>query len=146
MFENYERYDYLESITDDVRELLLQDELNADSYDDYDNFVEAVNDFCWVCDAITGNASGSYWFNTFKAECALAGNLTLLGEALSEFGLDCQYITNNGAEVCDVTIRCYLLRDAIAIACEQLELEEWFDDDIENREPFGEYISEFVIK
>lgn len=146
MFENYERYDYLKAVTDDVRELLLQDEVNADDYDDYDDFVEAVNDFCWDCDDITGNASGSYWFSSFKAECALIGNLTLLGEALSEFGLDGRYITNNGAKACDVTIRCYLLSDAIAIACEQLELEEWFDDDIENRKPFNEHISEFAIK
>ncbi len=34
-------------------------------------------------DSITGNGSSSYTFNTYKAECNLVGNWSLLKEALA---------------------------------------------------------------
>jgi hypothetical protein len=71
---------------------------------------------------VTGNASGSYTFNAWKAEEYLCHNLDLLGEALAEFGCEPNYITEKGAEACDVTIRCYLLGQAISeVLSEMLE-------------------------
>lgn len=46
------------------------------------------NDTLFACDSVTGNASGSYTFNTWTAEEYLCHNWELLGEALTEFGRD----------------------------------------------------------
>jgi hypothetical protein len=74
----------------------------------------------WVNDSITGNASGSYFFSSYKAEQALVGNWDLLAEALTEFCCYCNAIAK-GAEWCDVTIRCYLLGECIAAALNEIE-------------------------
>lgn len=65
-----------------------------------------LNDTLFTCDSVTGNASGSY------TEEYLCHNWDLLVEALTEFGSDMSYL-GRGAEACDVTIRCYLLGQAI---------------------------------
>lgn len=76
----------------------------------------------WTEDSVTGNASGSYYCNTWEAEEALAHNWDLLTEALEEFGMaDVISILEKGAEWCDVTIRCYLLGQAISEAIEEIE-------------------------
>lgn len=50
-------------------------------------------------------------------------NLGLLGEALTEFGCDMSYL-ERGAEECDVTIRCYLLGQAISEVLDEVETVE----------------------
>lgn len=87
-----------------------------------------VSDLGWcniyqVFDSVTGNASGSYTFNTWTAEEYLCHNWELLGEALTEFGCDMSYL-EKGAEACDVTIRCYLLGQAISEVLDEIETEE----------------------
>ncbi len=67
----------------------------------------------WVCDHVTGNASGSYTFSTWQAEEYLAHNWDVLEEACAEFGADMGEEVKNGAESADVLIRCYLLPAAI---------------------------------
>lgn len=67
-----------------------------------------LNDTLFTCDSVTGNASGSYTFNTWTAEEYLCHNF----ELLEDFGCDMNYL-GRGAEACDVTIRCYLLGQAI---------------------------------
>ena len=69
---------------------------------------------------MTGNGSGSYTFNTWKAEENLCHNWDLLAEALDELGSKTD-ILKQGAEALDVTIRCYLLGQAIAEALDELE-------------------------
>lgn len=41
-------------------------------------------------------------------------------EDLEEFGSGASYLIDNGAEAADVTIRCYLLRECIAAALEEI--------------------------
>ena len=53
----------------------------------------------------------------------LCHNWELLGEALTEFGCDMSYL-GKGAEACDVTIRCYLLGQAISEVLDEIETEE----------------------
>lgn len=72
---------------------------------------------------MTGNASGSYTFNTWQAEEYLCHNMDLLEEACAEFGEDVGNAVECGAEYCDVTIRCYLLSGAISDALDELESE-----------------------
>ena len=115
-------YNYLEAVTADVVEY-IKNEINLADYDSREELEEALNDELWTADSVTGNASGSYYCNAWKAEEALAHNWDLLAEALTEFGQDGTDVLKQGAEAMDVTIRCYLLGQAIAEALEELEEE-----------------------
>ena len=97
-------YDYREAMRNDVNNAIDEKEnwIGKTIREAYDQLFDEM----WVDDSVTGNASGSYTFNTYKAEEYLAHNFDLLGEALEEFGCDGRYITEQGAEACDVTIRC----------------------------------------
>lgn len=113
-----ERYDYLEAVTNDVKEY-INDEIKLSDYSGRDELEEYLNERLWTCDSVTGNGSGSYTFNTWQAEENLCHNLDLLGEALSEFGSEPRELLES-AESCDVTIRCYLLNQAISAALDEL--------------------------
>ena len=115
-------YNYLEAVTADVVEY-IKNEINLADYDSREELEEALNDELWTADSVTGNASGSYYCNAWRAEEALAHNWDLLAEALTEFGQDGTDVLKQGAEAMDVTIRCYLLGQAIAEALEELEEE-----------------------
>ena len=104
------KYDYFETIKEDIREYLR----NTDERD-----FDVLYDDMFVDDSITGNASGSYTFSTWQAEENLAHNLDLLKKALQEFGSDLNYMEK--PEACDVTIRCYLLGQALQEVLEEIE-------------------------
>lgn len=127
-----ERYDYLQAVTEDVKQYIL-DEVDASQYADREALEEALeealNDDLWTADSVTGNASGSYYCNAWRAEEALSHNWDLLAEALEEFGEDETDILKEGAEAMDVTIRCYLLGQAISAALDDLEEELTFAED-----------------
>lgn len=116
-----EKYNYLEQITSDAKEAILE-RMNEWDFNDRDELEEIAHDELWVDDGVTGNASGSYYCNAWKAEEALCHNWDLLADAIAEFGGDTD-ILQQGAETCDVTIRCYLLGQAISAALDELEEE-----------------------
>lgn len=108
------KHDYFEEMKEDIKEYLQ----NTDERD-----FDTLYDDMFVDDSITGNGSGSYTFSTWQAEENIAHNMDLLSEAMEEFGsspADMQ----NGAEWCDVTIRCYLLGQVLQEVLEELENEE----------------------
>lgn len=121
-------YNYLDAVREDVRNYIDENKdeiLEAVNYEegediaDYmDEITEYLNDTLWTEDSVTGNASGSYWFNSWKAEEAICHNLDELEAACEDMGEDMGEIIKQGAESADVTIRCYLLPRAIA---EELE-------------------------
>ena len=118
-------YNYLENIKNDVLNY-IDENINFTDFDNLEELEEHLNDALWTEDSVTGNASGSYTFSTFEAEENICHNLGLLYEAITEFGSDFSQLYTEGAEWADVTIRCYLLRQAIAEALE--EIEEDFDE------------------
>ena len=124
-------YNYLENIKADVKEY-IDNEINLKDFTDREELEQKLNDDLWVCDSVTGNASGSYYCNSWKAEEALAHNWDLLAEAMKEFGCEVDLL-EKGAEWADVTIRCYLLGQAIGEVLDEMEeeLEEAFTDDEE---------------
>lgn len=75
-------YNYLEAVKDDVREYISHEIELEDWRGDRDGLEEKLNDDLWIEDSVTGNASGSYTFNTWQAEENLAHNWDLLEEAL----------------------------------------------------------------
>lgn len=117
-----ENYNYLEQVTADAKEAILEN-MEYWSFDDREELEEVAHDELWADDSVTGNGSGSYFFNAWKAEEALCHNWDLLADAIEEFG-DNTDILRQGAEACDVTIRCYLLGQAIAAALDELEEED----------------------
>ena len=124
-------YNYLENIKADVKEY-IDNEINLKDFSDREELEEKLNDTLWTEDSVTGNASGSYYCNSWKAEEALAHNWYLLAEAMKEFGCEVDLL-EKGAEWADVTIRCYLLGQAIGEVLDEMEeeFEEVFADDEE---------------
>ena len=126
-------YDYREAIKDDVLEY-IKEKIDFVEFDTLEELEEHLNDELWTVDSVTGNASGSYTFDTWEAEENLCHNLDLLAEACEEFGTVDPL--KQGAEACDVTIRCYLLGECIAAAL--AEIEDDFNEAHEDEETEGE--------
>lgn len=105
-----ERYNYRKEMLNDINDYIecegeyLINKIKEEEAEP----LEFLNDYFWTCDSITGNASGSYWCNTWKAEEAICHNLDLLSEAMHEFCCDTSEL-EKGAEWADLTIRCWLL-------------------------------------
>ena len=118
-------YNYYEAVKNDVLNYINNEidikEALEEANNNIDELYENLHEALWVNDAVTGNGSGSYTFNTYRAEEYLCHNFDLLKEALTELGGDLTYL-EKGAEACDVTIRCYLLGSAILEAIEELNL------------------------
>lgn len=115
-------YNYLENVTNDAKQAILEN-MNNWSFSDREELEEIANDNLWADDSVTGNASGSYTCNAWNAEENLCHNMDELEEACNEFGQDIGEAVKQGAEYCDVTIRCYLLSQAISAAIDELEEE-----------------------
>lgn len=115
------KYNYLENLKEDIKTYIKENDLLNDEQVNYD----ALYDDMFIEDSITGNASGSYYCNTWKAEEAICHNMDLLKEALTEFGYtignEYHHLGSRGAEWCDVTIRCYLLGQALHEVIEEME-------------------------
>lgn len=126
-------YDYYEEVKQSIEDVINDEAyyLNIEAVrpNDLEEYEEVLNNELWNEDAVTGNASGSYYCNSYKAEEALIGNLELASEALQEFGYNNIDVLDKGAEWLDVIIRCYVLPSCIAeyIEDNRLELESRLD-------------------
>jgi hypothetical protein len=108
-----EKYNYNEAVKNDVV-AYIEENVNLNDYESREALEDQLNDDLFCCDSVTGNGSGSYTFNAWEAEENLCHNMKLLAEACNELGGDFAELVERGAEVCDVTIRCYLLSSAIS--------------------------------
>ena len=108
------RNDYVEQLQDDIKEVisveLEESELQEMSESDFREKIELLD--LYNRDDVTGNASGSYEFNTWKAEeniCHMWGEIQ---DMISE-GFLTMDIFQYGAEGVDVALRCYFLNEAL---------------------------------
>lgn len=127
------KYDYLEAMKSDVIDY-IREEVNASEFSDREDLENKLNDDLFINDSITGNASGSYTFNSYTAKEYVFDNIDLLNEAITEFCEDDvigEKFLNEEWEWMDVTIRCYLLGQAISEALDDIEEELIFADDEE---------------
>lgn len=121
-------YDYLTEMVEDVKQAIAENaELCIEDLLYHRNDTsEKLYDDLWVDDSVTGNASGSYTFCRATAKEYVMDNFDLITEALTEFGgleeLGTN-LANDEWEFLDVTIRCYLLSDAIEKAIDELATE-----------------------
>lgn len=126
----YEHYDYeyevkndcIDTIKDRIEDGYIKPGMTYDEV--YDKLYE---DF-FMSDRVTGNASGSYTFNSFKAAHYISSNLWLLKEALEEFGKSFDLDDLDSPEGLDVTIRCHMLGQVLADAIEEAVPNYWFFD------------------
>ena len=122
-------YNYLEAMIEDVKEYLR----NEAEYDQEDLFYnrndleEKLHDDLWINDSVTGYASGSYFCNTYKSKECVLDNMDLLNEMCKNFGIEAKTIgekfLNDEWEWMDVSIRCYMLGQAISEALDEIEAE-----------------------
>lgn len=131
-------YDYLEQVTADVRDYVEQEIDLTEWAGDRDGLEEKLNDDLWTCDSVTGNGSGSYTFNRVQAQIYVLDGMDELQEAVNEFGIDSETIgkkfLESDWEYFDVTIRCYLLGQAIAAVLDDLEEDGAFEEEEEEEE------------
>lgn len=103
--------DYLVEVESDALDFLDE---NIEYYDDFDDAFHAM--FC--SDSVTGNGSGSYTFNSYKAQqnvkdAIFDENIVAL---LDWNGINIfDTLRDRGAETLDVIIRCYVLSDIYSI-------------------------------
>ena len=119
-------YDYPAAVRKDVKDYINENftkEEIIEKLEDAEQWQEELHDALWIEDSVTGNASGSYTFSRWEAEENIAHNLQLLKDAILEFGDSFMEAFEKGAESCDVTIRCYLLSDAIYSILQEIENE-----------------------
>ena len=125
-------YDYLEAVKEDVVDFIKCD-IDLKDFVEREELEEYLNEELFDCDRVTGNASGSYTFNSCEAKENIEDNIELLNEACNEFETSVEtvgdWFLSENWEAMDVTIRCYLLGQAIAEALDDMadELEEAFD-------------------
>lgn len=115
-FHGIETYDYRTAVTEDIREQLNDPEnlYNADQYrGNPDGFIENN-----IRNAVTGNDSGSYWCNTWKAECCLYGNRDMIQEYAEWEGFN--DIFTDDPDTQDVKIRECVFNDCMKAAFDEL--------------------------
>lgn len=112
-----EKYNYYDAVREDIRRYIEDNEIEVNA-ENREEIEERLNDELFVNDSVTGNASGSYTFNTWMAEEYLCHNLDLLAEACEDFGSTPNILED--AEGCDVTIRCYILSQCISDVLDEI--------------------------
>jgi len=119
------KYDYRQAMINDIKNYIIENNWveKQDKDLSYEELLENLTDELWGEDKITGNGLHGY---ASEEECQeyIASNLTLYFEAANEFeafpNSGSPWIYKNPAKYMDATIRCYLLRECVDEACNQL--------------------------
>ena len=109
-------YNYLEELKSDVKNYINEVASDYMDCEDMDDLKDELYDNLWDEDSVTGNGSGSYTFNREKAKEYVSDNMDLMVEAYKEFDSIESLVDDLEAldfETIDVTIRCYLLSQAL---------------------------------
>lgn len=119
-------YNYLDAVKDDVKQY-IEDEIPTLEGYAREDLEQDLNDILWDDDSVTGNGSGSYTFNREQAKEYLFDSTdgeNWLIEALEEYGTPAEevgkHFMSQDYEWFDVTIRCYVLGQAISEVLDEL--------------------------
>ena len=124
--------EYRDQVKSDIKDYLTQEDLwptAEPGTPEYEEQRDAAYDRCYMADSITGNASGSYTFNTWQAEenvCHLLWDddlWLLLNGSMEVNPADMA----KGQEYIDVSIRCALVSECLDAVLE--EKQEQSDED-----------------
>jgi hypothetical protein len=128
----YRTDSYFNEMYDDVIEYIAEHINLADYTEDGELDRDALEvklyDDCFVADSVTGNASGSYYCNAYRAAEKVYSEIDLLIEAIECFGDDAEDYKRalTSPEWADVTIRCYYLGEVVARVLD--DIEEAYDE------------------
>ena len=109
-------YNYLEELKSDVRNYIKEVASDYMDCEDMDELRDSLYDNLWNEDSVTGNGSGSYTFNREEAKKYVSDNLDLMVEAYKDLDSIESLVDDLEAldfETIDVTIRCYMLSQAL---------------------------------
>lgn len=113
---------YFDEVKNDIETYIEDNDINLSEV----NFDDLQDDL-WMTDSVTGNASGSYTFNRWKAEENVKDNLDEVVEILNDFGYEAEFLGNciidGDWEKLDVIARCWYVSVALA--------EVYMDNDID---------------
>lgn len=97
---------FIDEVRNDLKEF-IQDRWTKKEIKELD--MDEVYDEAFTADSVTGNGSGSYFFNAWKAKESIFNmDEDLLRETISEFGIDMGEHWGDW-EYLDVSVRCYAL-------------------------------------
>ena len=120
---------------DELFEDVTAEALKVDAYE----VADKIADELFNCDSVTGNASGSYFFNKWEARDAVIDNISLLREMCFAWNYDneiADMFLSDDWESMDVMLRCYLLHE---IMCEVMEEVRDAIEGIEDEEMIDAY-------
>lgn len=129
---NYRNDTYFDEMYEDVLEYIAENidltDYTEDGELDRDTLEEKLYDDCFIADSVTGNASGSYYCNAYKAAEKVFNEIDLLIKALECFGDEPESYKRalQSPEYADVTVRCYYLGEIIARVLD--DIEEAYDE------------------
>jgi len=113
---------YLEQVTEDVKSYIREHEIDVNE-ENRDEIEERLNDELFTEDSVTGNGSGSYTFCSWQAkENVMEDGEDYIRGMISDWGLEPETIAEHlfDWEYWDVSIRCYILSEAIALALDEI--------------------------
>lgn len=109
-------YNYFEAMKKDIKGYLEENEIIID-LSNREEIEQELNDSLFICDEVTGNGCGSYTMNRLKARDYVINNMNLVKEMCEDFGIESKTVSekflSEDWEWFDVSIRCYLLNQAI---------------------------------
>ena len=79
-------YNYLEAIKADVKDAIEENYDLNEWRGNREELENKLNEDFWINDSVTGNASGSYTFNSYTAKEYVTDNSELVLEMTNEFG------------------------------------------------------------
>lgn len=114
--------DYIEELENDIKDVISiefeEDELKEMSESDFREKIELLDLF--NRDDVTGNASGSYEFNAWKAEENICHMWNEIQDMIEEGFVTIESF-QYGAEGIDVALRCYFLNEALENIISEME-------------------------
>ena len=118
-------YNYFERVKEDVKNY-INNNIDLEEYE-REELEQKLNDDLFFEDSVTGNGSGSDTFDAYEAEENICHNMDLLKDVADYFEQNFGDLVEQGAEACDVTIRCYLLPQAISEALDEYDDNDFLD-------------------
>lgn len=128
-------YNYMEAMKEDITRAISENEYQYEGLSRED-LEEKLNDDLWIDDSVTGNGSGSYTSEAEARDMVQADGEEYYKEAVFEFCIDSETVAEHlfDYEYIDVTIRCYLLNQAISEALDDLEEDGFFEEEEEEED------------
>lgn len=128
-------YNYEETMKNDILDYIAENIDRTEFINDRDGLEEQLNDDMWTADSVTGNASGSYFCNAYRAREAFQNDRNAedyFAEACDCFDCDPaevgRHFIRGDYEWIDCTIRCYLLGGMIQQVLDELEEAGYFEE------------------